>query len=193
MFGNDLGMNVIFLDIDGVLNFSKSMWRLNYETNKSYKLEPGEMGGMYGIDQDKVAILLDLIEQTQAKLVLSSTWRLSKDWLKTMDANGIPARLFIGRTPSHPLIGGAETMERGHEIQAWLETNKDLALPCNSPTSCPPPTRAMCMGHKVGRYAILDDDSDMLPGQPLFQTSWEEGLTQDIADRVRDYFCIQLS
>ncbi len=65
---------------------------------------------------------------------------------------------FIDVTPE---IGGAI---RGQEIAEWLK------------------------GHpEVMRYAILDDDSDMLPDQPFFKTSWAVGLTQEIADQVIQY------
>lgn len=40
---------------------------------------------------------------------------------------------------------------------------------------------------EVTRYAILDDDSDFHSDQPLFQTSWQEGLTEEIARKVTDY------
>lgn len=52
---------------------------------------------------------------------------------------------------------------RGAEIQAWLD------------------------GHpEVTRYAILDDDTDILPSQQdnWFRTYWEKGITRDIADAV---------
>lgn len=53
---------------------------------------------------------------------------------------------------------------RGFEINAWL------------------------VEHDVEKYAILDDDSDMLTGQKLFQTSFQEdGLTEDIAQQVINY------
>lgn len=50
---------------------------------------------------------------------------------------------------------------RGGEVKAWLT------------------------GHpEVTNYAILDDDSDFFPEQPLFKTSWKEGLTKEIAEEV---------
>lgn len=63
---------------------------------------------------------------------------------------------FIDVTPNMPGV------YRGVEIAAWLH------------------------GHyaEVDNYAILDDDSDFLAGQPLFQTTWEHGLTDDIANKV---------
>ncbi len=50
---------------------------------------------------------------------------------------------------------------RGEEIKEWLDRHPD-----------------------VEKYAILDDDTDMLPGQPLFQTSIQKGLTNKIAQKV---------
>lgn len=53
-------MKVIFLDIDGVLNCV---------TSKSYC-------GMYvGVDADKIRRLARIVEETGAKIVLSSDWR----------------------------------------------------------------------------------------------------------------------
>lgn len=55
---------------------------------------------------------------------------------------------------------------RGDEIRAWLN------------------------GHpEVERYAIVDDDEDMLPGQMgcLFKTNWKEGITAKIASYITGY------
>ena len=53
-------MKVIFLDIDGVLNEEKSRSRC---------------GGYRGIDNKKVEILAKIVEETGARLVLTSTWK----------------------------------------------------------------------------------------------------------------------
>lgn len=55
---------------------------------------------------------------------------------------------------------------RGEEIQEWLDRN---------------PT--------VDRYAIIDDDMDMLVGQAenFFRTRWKEGITPEIANAVTDH------
>jgi HAD domain in Swiss Army Knife RNA repair proteins len=50
---------------------------------------------------------------------------------------------------------------RGTEIKAWLEAHPD-----------------------VTQYAILDDNTDFLEGQPLFKTSWDLGLTGEIVEKV---------
>ena len=54
-------MKVIFLDIDGVLNCRASKSRC---------------GGFIGIDNDKVKRLRKIVEATNAKIVLTSTWRV---------------------------------------------------------------------------------------------------------------------
>jgi len=52
---------------------------------------------------------------------------------------------------------------RGDEIEAWLEAHLE-----------------------VDKYAILDDDADMLVGQAdsFFKTTFEDGLTDEIAEAV---------
>lgn len=152
-------MKVIFLDIDGVLNYAGTTQRWR---------------GFIGIDPEKVKMFNEIIDKTQAKVVLSSTWRLDDDWLNTMVANGLRREDFVGRTirltktryelPEHP-----GWVPRGAEIQEWLDKNPE-----------------------VERYVIIDDDSDMLSGQILFQTSWNDrgeggGLTQALADEIVKY------
>lgn len=53
---------------------------------------------------------------------------------------------------------------RGQEISAWLDEHPE-----------------------VTRHAILDDDVDFHEDQPLFKTSFETGLTDEIAAAVINY------
>lgn len=53
---------------------------------------------------------------------------------------------------------------RGDEVAEWLEAHPE-----------------------VERYAILDDDDDFAVNQPLFKTTFEAGLTEDIAKKVTEY------
>lgn len=50
---------------------------------------------------------------------------------------------------------------RGDEINAWLKDHPE-----------------------VTKYAILDDDCDFYDDQPLFQTTFQYGLTDEIAEAV---------
>lgn len=136
-------MKTIFLDIDGVLN---SAWTLERER------------GTFGIDKKMAVIFKHILRSTGAKVVLSSSWRLHKEHREIVRKK---VCRFIDCTPHMPLMGGAEQMERGKEIKAWLDKHPE-----------------------VTSYAILDDDSDMLPDQPHFKTSFQSGLTKEIADNV---------
>ncbi len=92
-------MKIIFLDIDGVLN--------NDDT-------PGEF---ICWDPNLIKILNRIIEETGAKIVLSSTWRKIEyrcDAIKNdMKIN------YIGKTP-------ILWKKRGIEIQEWLDENPDV-------------------------------------------------------------------
>ena len=144
-------MRVIFLDIDGVLN--------NSSTEERFE-------GYIGISPVLVAIFNKLIQETNARVVLSSTWRLDANWRETMARHKIKC-VFLGATP-HLYKPGGEYIPRGEEIKKWLDDNSQ---------------------YQVTNYAILDDDSDMLEGQPLFKTSWKEGLTPEIAEKVKQHLC----
>ena len=54
------GINIIFLDIDGVLNSKQTLERC---------------GPYIGIEDQKLELLKELIEKTKAYIVLTSTWK----------------------------------------------------------------------------------------------------------------------
>lgn len=122
-------MKVVFLDIDGVLNV--------YCRNRD------EFGCCF--HKHFESNLQMIIEKTNAKIVISSTWRMSglsimqKMWMQRKLAGEI-----IGITPCCSEINDVEfydKVERGHEIQQWLNNNI------------------------VENYCIIDDDNDMLESQ----------------------------
>ena len=132
-------MKILFLDIDGVCNSSETFQRHS---------------GVIGIDP-YMALLVDrIIQATDCKVVLSSSWKHSQEGRDEVRRQVCD---FIDITPN--LDSGI----RGKEIEAWLSAHPE-----------------------VKQYAILDDDSDMLPEQMdnFFQTKWDKGLTQDIANKV---------
>lgn len=121
--------------------------------------------GFIGIDPYMALLVNRIVEATGAEVVLSSTWRVTEDSREEVKAQVID---FADVTPPSTYNKRTEHYsKRGEEIQAWLDEN----------------------GHKVGKYAILDDDTDMLPEQlpNYFQTTWEVGLTQEIADKVIEH------
>ena len=118
--------------------------------------------GVIGIDPYLVSIFNRIIFATDAEIVLSSTWRKSKSSRAEIRKRVMD---FIDVTPAFY----DKYAVRGDEVKAWLKKNikkedeKDL------------------------RYAILDDDSDFYYYQPLFKSTWEKGITEDIAKKVIEH------
>lgn len=131
-------IKVLFLDIDGVLNSTK--------TAVAFGGYPHELNQLGAFDIAAIRLLQRLCDSAGVQIVLSSAWRTTHAFKDVGEAFGLP---IIDRTPS--LLG-----QRGTEIAAWLARHPE-----------------------VERYAIVDDDSDMLPEQmPYFvQTDHHEGLT----------------
>jgi hypothetical protein len=77
-------MKVIFLNIDGVLNCPKTINPRNFP---------------YVIDDRLLARLRQLLEQTAASVVLSSTWRYDPAGIFSAKRYGVP---FIDITPDMP-------------------------------------------------------------------------------------------
>ena len=115
----------------------------------------------HGTDPQAVKLVQRIIAATKCVVVLSSTWRLYPE------AKAVVRRdvcNFIDCTKD--LQAGAKRgyVPRGEEIQEWLSRHPN-----------------------VTQYAILDDDSDFLPNQWLFKTTFEKGITEDIAQAVIDH------
>lgn len=130
-------MKIIFLDIDGVLNV--------HEIGSVY--EKDRFGHLFV--QDFVNNLGRIVEETGAKIVISSTWRYAGlEIMKEMWAErGLPGEV-IDITPdcmylhNEGLFEWIDQVERGHEIDYWLSHNPE-----------------------VTNYIILDDCNDFLKQQ----------------------------
>lgn len=155
-------MKILFLDIDGVCNCEGTRERVG-------------KSGVIGMDPAKVALVNEIVEKTGAKVVLSSTWRLDKNWRENMQEWGLKCE-FVDRTPH---LGG---WLRGFEISSWLEHQKNKEIFLRYPKS-----EVVLVEEPIEKFAILDDDGDMLLDQPLFKTSWQTGLTREIADAVINF------
>lgn len=167
-------MKIIFLDIDGVLNHS--LW---YQAEEPLKKTASHSEyELSMIDGSKVLLLNSLIEETGAKIVISSSWRKNhtKEELQSLlDCKGFKGEI-IGLTPVLYFTGLENynySVPRGNEIKAWLETNKGI------------------LNNKMSKvpYAILDDDSDMLYWQRenYFRVDSYCGLTPNIVYRVKRF------
>ena len=135
-------MNIIFLDIDGVLNSEK------FYVARQDQIIAGTWDVEYPLsefDPGSISILNSITDDNYAKLVLSSCWRIGKD-IKAIK------ELFVQVGITGECIGKTMTIKegygfRGNEIHQWMQDNKDL------------------LGESIAkyrRYVILDDDTDML-------------------------------
>lgn len=102
-------MKVIFLDIDGVLNSDEYFDRI-----KDIKAEGIERE----VDVEKVKLLKKAIEETGAKIVLTSSWRYKRNaqYLKELLLR------YNIYTDSTPFI----EHKRGLEIKQWLLEHVDV-------------------------------------------------------------------
>lgn len=116
----------------------------------------------YPLDPEMAFMVGKIKLYTGCEVVLSSSWRHDKNAVKAVEDNIVPIFDITGTTPLYKY----EDKPRGHEIQEWLDNHPD-----------------------VDRYAILDDDSDMLDTQlpNFFKTSWKTGLTEDIMNKVIEH------
>ena len=102
-------MKVIFLDVDGVLN----------SDDYFDKIENMNIEGIENdIDVEKIKLLRMAIEETDAKVVLSSSWRYTR---KAQSLKELLLRygIYVNSTPflNH---------ERGKEIKEWIKNNRDI-------------------------------------------------------------------
>ena len=101
-------MNVIFLDVDGVLNNE-------YTTDR--------IKGYIGIDDNKVRLLKQIVDYFDAKIVLSSTWRHDID-------NEIGVYLFDKLSKQSLFIydytPNISWTRRAKEVVTWINDNYNL-------------------------------------------------------------------
>ena len=119
------------------------------------------------MDSGCLSAFQELVDSTQAKIVISSAWR-SKNipYNELLDGSGLSIDI-IGKTPSL-----SDYCFRGNEIWAWVDQDgKEIGI--NSP-------------HNFNQYLILDDSSDILYWQRhnLYRTESDTGLTSGGAYRA---------
>jgi len=152
-------MKIIFLDIDGVLN-CESAYRAGECQYQSWTWEDGRPDHYQSYCVRSKNLLNKLIDETGAKIVISSTWRMSgiefmkKVWeLEEMHGE------IIGITPSMRTSG--IRIPRGMEIDYYLEHDLNFDhINWDKQTQ-----QEYIDKSGVENYIIIDDDSDMLYNQ----------------------------
>ena len=140
-------MNIIFLDVDGVLNSRNKLIEIYNKTHKPHS------GYSYPFDERCLENLKLLVQETNSKIVVSSTWRKDKEGritlLKVLSEYELDNKI-IGYTP-------VLDKERGIEIKQFLISLKE-----------------------THNFVILDDDLDMGELNPfLIKTNGQVGLTYE--------------
>lgn len=102
-------MRVLFLDIDGVLNSTK--------TCVAFGGYPMELHHQQAFDRAAIGLLQRLCDSSGVQVVLSSAWRKHCRWDDAGKAFGLP---IISATPD--LCG----QPRGAEIAAWLAEHPEV-------------------------------------------------------------------
>jgi hypothetical protein len=152
-------MKIIFLDIDGVLN-CEDAYRAEQCRYVEWTREDGTKDHYQRFCDWSKELLNRLIRETGAKIVISSTWRMSglEFMKKVWEMEGMEGEI-IGITPSIRTEG--LRIPRGIEIDYFLENdlgfrhiNWDEQI-----------QREYMEKSGVENYIIIDDDSDMLYGQ----------------------------
>lgn len=117
----------------------------------------------FPVDPYMVLLVDRIIQATGCKVVLSSSWRHHPQSVELINKRIVE---LYDKTPD---LDGF----RGNEVKAWIDSHTQK-FGGNVET-------------EITKYAILDDDSDFHPDQPLFQTSWQTGLTDEIAAKVIEH------
>lgn len=146
-------MKVIFLDVDGELTYS------NYRNDKTAD-----------IDIEKVKLLKEICDKTNAKVVISSSWRGTKDYTPLiyyilrgiLSANGIEV---IGDTPhiKTELTDGPhktmelEEIEELEKIPEIMGLEEISEIKCKYGTGRAAEIQKWIATHEVENFVILDD------------------------------------
>jgi hypothetical protein len=167
-------VKVLFLDIDGVLNSEKLM-RENDDRHKALGEHRCECYGLiYQMDRTCVTRLNRIVRETDAKVVISSSWRKLMDIAeitKVLVSFGFEGEV-ISETPDlindpywlakHRWAQDGYGGHEGHEIWEWIATHEG-----------------------VTHFVILDDCSDMAHVEPFHvHTDFEIGLDDPDVERA---------
>lgn len=151
-------MKIIFLDIDGVLN-CESAYRNGECQYQEWIWEDGRKDHYQRFCVRSKELLNMLIDETEAKIVISSTWRMSGiDFMKKVWEMENMSGNIIGITPR--LRANGISIPRGMEIQFYLNEMGFSHINWSKEEQ-----QKRMDNSGVENYIIIDDDSDMLYSQ----------------------------
>jgi hypothetical protein len=141
-------MKILFLDVDGVLNNAKTTQRFYCRGCRFISVDP-----------ELLDLFKKILDATDAKIVVSSTWRLDEESMTHLEK-------MMGRKMSSKIIGQTPSLHfRKDEINRWFANNKNIT---------------------VESFVVLDDARDQGLqdfGENFVQTNEYEGLTEELVDK----------
>ena len=175
-------LNILFLNIDGVLNSHKMQVLYHTLPHSLVKKDcwGSWLSGKEAVDKYAVSLINQLCEATDTKIVLSSTWTTWRIGYKLDQLMEIVAEL--GLRPSL-LIGMTSTKgdTRGEQIEEFIQILQGInGASLLVERGLLAPEFKEISKIRVNNYAIVDDDSDMLDYQLKYhfvKTTFMEGLT----------------
>lgn len=150
--------NIIFLDIDGVLNHEKFFVE-RFQQKAMLVNETKDQWEVNQFCQKSVDYLNNIITECNAEIVVSSTWRNSRtveNLQKLFDKVGIKGSV-IGKTGSFYHKELKSNLPRGIDIKEWLYNQGFYHINWNKEKQLEVMEKS-----NINNYLILDDDSDML-------------------------------
>ncbi|MCH5167474.1 MAG: hypothetical protein J1F35_06215 [Erysipelotrichales bacterium] len=166
-------MKAIFLDLDGVLNTERYIVNA-IENDMAVHDKYGHI-----FDDKCIEVLRNIIKETDAKIIISSTWRYAgleemKNLWKDRNLPGEVIDVTLAKDSSRikeqkrifkELYGeDFYNRTRGQEIDIYLKTHSE-----------------------VNKYVIIDDDSDMLEDQNFVQVDAYNGLEEKHIENILKY------
>jgi hypothetical protein len=125
---------------------------------------------LYEFDKETISNLKDLINDSNGKIVITSTWRLNdilmEELISQFNKNNISADIIIGETPD--LHGKVTDNLRANEIKEWLNIFPD----------------------KINSFVIIDDIDEMgeYTETNLVVCDKFEGLTKKSKKKAMKFF-----
>ena len=142
-------MKIIFLDIDGVLNSKDYYKKVNMRINNWDRFDP-----------ETVKLIKALLEEFNAKIVITSSWRFGAKDLLMKELKKTRLLEYLYKNWETPMIYGGT---RGQEIKQWLDKHPE-----------------------VNSYVIMDDRDDILAEQLSFiKTDINTGFRQENYAKAR--------
>ena len=158
-------MNILFLDMDGVVNSGRDNAKPDRYPYDDEWSNPSQKYDLYYVNPELAERVTKLCEDYDLNIVASSSWRklitVVENYRTMMTNRFLPGYRLVGFTPNFGT-------PRKDEIKYFINN-------CEFP---------------IHRYVILDDDSDARYNTKLgqfFQTSFKSGYTEAVDRRVREY------